>query len=285
MCDKALVAAREKNHNYVDYIHFYNDVEHKQRLIEQEIENDMEKALAENQFYICIQPKFNAKTSKIVGGETLVRWNHPKKGIISPALFIPVFEKNGFIIHLDYFVWEETCKFIAKRKQEGNFYVPISINISRAHFYGHELMNTLTSLIKKYNLQPADIELEITESLCGEKPDLIYDKIRALQNAGFKIAMDDFGSGYSSLNMLKEMPLDIIKMDLKFLDDDQEKGRLILKALIEMAQTMDLLVVVEGVEFLQQVEFLRQFKDCILQGYYFSRPIKTDELEVMLDEN
>ena len=96
--------------------------------------------------------------------------------------------------------------------------------------------------------------------------------------------MDDFGSGYSSLNMLKEMPLDIIKMDLKFLDDDQEKGRLILKALIEMAQTMDLIVVVEGVELLQQVEFLRQFKDCVLQGYYFSRPIKTDELEVMLDE-
>lgn len=285
MYDKALEAVHGKQQHYVDYIHFYSDVEHKRRLEEQEIENDMEKALAENQFYICIQPKFNAKTSKIVGGETLVRWNHPKKGIISPALFIPVFEKNGFIIHLDYFVWEETCKFIAKRKQEGNFYVPISINISRAHFYGHELMNTLTSLIEKYNLQPADIELEITESLCGEKPDLIYDKIRALQNAGFKIAMDDFGSGYSSLNMLKEMPLDIIKMDLKFLDDDQEKGRLILKALIEMAQTMDLIVVVEGVENLQQVEFLRQFKDCILQGYYFSRPIKTDELEVMLDEN
>lgn len=285
MCDKALEAVHAKQHHYVDYIHFYSDVEHKKRLAEQEIENDMEKALAENQFYICIQPKFNANTSKIVGGETLVRWNHPKKGIISPALFIPVFEKNGFIIHLDYFVWEETCKFIAKRKKEGKFYVPISINISRAHFYGHELMNKLTYLIEKYNLQPTDIELEITESLCGEKPDLIYDKIFALQNAGFKIAMDDFGSGYSSLNMLKEMPLDIIKMDLKFLDDDQEKGRLILKALIEMAQTMDLIVVVEGVELLQQVEFLRQFKDCVLQGYYFSRPIKTDELEVMLDEN
>ena len=285
MCDKALVAAREKNQHYVEYIHFYNDDEHKQRLIEQEIENDMEKALAENQFYIVIQPKFHSQTSKIVGGETLVRWKHPEKGIISPGIFIPVFERNGFIIQLDYFVWEETCKFIAKRKQEGKFYVPVSINISRAHFYGHELMNKLTSLIEKYNLETKDLELEITESLCGEKPDLIYDKIRSLQDIGFKIAMDDFGSGYSSLNMLKEMPLDIIKMDLKFLDNDQEKGRLILKALIEMAQNMELLVVVEGVEFLPQVEFLSKFKYCILQGFYFSRPIMPNELEVMLDEN
>ena len=284
MCDKALVVAHEKNHNYVDYIHYYDDSEHKRRLAELEIESHMEKALEENQFYIVIQPKFNPKTKKIVGGETLVRWQHPTKGVISPGLFIPVFERNGFIIHLDYFVWEETCKFIAKRKNEGKLCVPISINISRAHFYGHELTDKLTSLIKKYNLTPADIELEITESLCGEKPDLIYDKIRLLQNIGFKIAMDDFGSGYSSLNMLKEMPLDIIKMDLKFLDNDQEKGRLILKSLIEMAQTMELSVVVEGVELETQVEFLSQFKDCILQGYYFSRPIMPDELEAMLDK-
>lgn len=285
MCDKALEAAHEQRQNYLDYIHFYSDVEHKQRLIEQEIENDMEKALAENQFYIQIQPKFHSHTSKIVGGESLVRWNHPEKGFISPGVFIPVFEKNGFIIHLDYFVWEETCKFIAKRKKEGTFYVPISINISRAHFYGHELMNKLTSLIQKYDLEPSDIELEITESLCGEKPDLIYDKIRDLQNVGFKIAMDDFGSGYSSLNMLKEMPLDIIKMDLKFMDNDHEKGRLILKSLIEMAQNMDLIVVIEGVELLTQVEFFAQFKECVLQGYYFSRPIMPNELEAMLDEN
>ena len=282
MCDKALIAANEKKQNYEDYIHFYDDEKHKQLLIEQEIENDMERALEEEQFYIVIQPKFDPNTSKIVGGETLVRWKHPEKGIISPGVFIPVFERNGFITHLDYFVWEETCKFIAKRKREGKFCVPISINVSRAHFYGHELMNKLISLIEKYGLESKDIELEITESLCGEKPEIIYDKIRELQEVGFRIAMDDFGSGYSSLNMLKEMPLDVIKMDLKFLDGEQEKGRLILKSLIGMAQTMGLKVVVEGVELLSQVEFLCQFKDCSLQGYYFSRPIMTEELEVML---
>ena len=193
-------------------------------------------------------------------------------------------KKNGFIIHLDYFVWEETCKFLSHRKHNGLHYVPLSINVSRAHFYGHELMNKLLELIEKYDLETKDIELEITESLCGEDPDIIYDKIRKLQNLGFKIAMDDFGSGYSSLNMLKEMPLDIIKMDLKFLDGEQEKGRLILKALIGMAQTMELRVVVEGVEILSQVEFLSQFNDCSLQGYYFSRPIITEEFEAMLEK-
>jgi EAL domain-containing protein (putative c-di-GMP-specific phosphodiesterase class I) len=168
-------------------------------------------------------------------------------------------------------------------KAEGIKTVPISINVSRAHFYGNELIPRLTNLIDKYGLETRDIELEITESICGDGPDAIYDLIRELQRHGFKIAMDDFGSGYSSLNMLKEMPLDIIKMDLKFLDGDQEKGRKILKALIDMAHTLDLKVVVEGVEILSQVEFLRQFEDCVLQGYYYSRPIVAEEFEKVID--
>ena len=282
MCDRAFVAVHDKSYGYADYIHFYNDAEHKQIMLEQEIENDMEKALEEKQFYIVIQPKYNPATRTIVGGETLVRWQHPKKGIVSPGIFIPVFEKNGFITQLDYYVWEETCRVIAKMKAEGTKTVPISINVSRAHFYGNELNQRLLDLIDKYGLQTSDIELEITESICGDAPDAIYERIRELQNLGFKIAMDDFGSGYSSLNMLKEMPLDIIKMDLKFLDGEQKKGRKILKALIDMAHTLDLKVVVEGVEILSQVEFLSQFEDCILQGYYYSRPIITEAFEELL---
>lgn len=285
MCDRAFIAAHDKNYKYVEYIHFYNDTERQQQLVEQEIEHEMEKALEEGQFYIVVQPKYDPVTEKLVGGETLVRWNHPEKGIISPGVFIPVFEKDGFIIQLDYFVWEETCCLQAQMKEKGIETVPISINVSRAHFYGSELMNKLKELIQKYNLKTSDIELEITESICGEDSESIYDLIRELQKEGFKIAMDDFGSGYSSLNMLKEMPLDIIKMDLKFLDGEEKKSRLILKALIEMAQTMDLKVVVEGVEILSQVEFLRQFKDCYLQGYYFSRPVVAEVFEEMVDNN
>ncbi|MBQ3558638.1 MAG: EAL domain-containing protein [Agathobacter sp.] len=285
MCDRAFLAAHDKNYKYVEYIHFYNDSERQQQLVEQEIEYEMEKALEERQFYIVVQPKYDPVTEKIVGGETLVRWQHPTKGIISPGIFIKVFEKNGFIIQLDYFVWEETCRLQAQMKQKGIQTVPISINVSRAHFYGSELQNKLRELIQKYNLETSDIELEITESICGEDSGNIYDLIRELQNEGFKIAMDDFGSGYSSLNMLKEMPLDIIKMDLKFLDGEEAKSRLILKALIEMAQSMGLKVVVEGVEILSQVEFLRQFQDCYLQGYYFSRPVVAETFEEMVEQN
>ena len=285
MCDRAFLAVHDKQYRYVEYIHFYNESEHKQILKENEIVNDMEKALAGNEFYIVVQPKFNSATETIVGGETLVRWQHPDKGIISPGVFIPVFEKNGFIIELDYFVWEETCKLIAKMKSESVPIVPISINVSRAHFYGSELIHKLKELLERYQLTSDDIELEITESICGEDSEAIYDKIQELQDYGFRIAMDDFGSGYSSLNMLKEMPLDIIKMDLKFLDGNQEKGQKIVKALIDMAHTLDLSVVVEGVEILSQVEFLRQFKDCSLQGYYYSRPIVAEDFEEMVKEN
>ncbi len=285
MCDRALLAAHDKNYKYVEYIHFYNDTEHKQILVEQEIENDMEKALEEGQFYIVVQPKYNPKTKKIVGGETLVRWQHPEKGIVSPGVFIKVFEKDGFIIQLDYYVWEETCRLQAKLKKKGIKTVPISINVSRAHFYGSELIHKIKELVAKYSLETSDIELEITESICGEDSENIYDIIRELQKEGFKIAMDDFGSGYSSLNMLKEMPLDIIKMDLKFLDGETDKSRLILKSLIGLAQNMDLKVVVEGVEILSQVEFLSQFEDCSLQGYYFSRPVVAEVFEEMIENN
>ena len=201
---------------------------------------------------------------------------------MSPGLFIPIFEKNGFIMQLDYYVWEQTCKLIAKMKADNVKTVPISINVSRAHFYGSELVHRLTGLIEKYALNPSDIEVEITESICGEDQEIIYDTIRELQDLGFKIAMDDFGSGYSSLNMLKEMPLDILKMDLKFLEGDQLKGQKILKALIEMAYTLNLKVVVEGVELASQVDFIRQFEGCVIQGYYYSKPIVGKDFEELM---
>lgn len=284
MCDRALEAVHDKNYNYTEYIHYYNDDSRQQLKLEQEIEYEMEKALAERQFYIVVQPKYNATDEKIVGGEALVRWQHPVKGIISPGVFIKVFEHNGFITQLDHFVWEETCRLLAHLKTSGIKTVPISINVSRIHFYSRELRNKLHDLIQKYNLKPSDIELEITESTCVEDSDKIFDTIRELQNDGFRIAMDDFGSGYSSLNMLKEMPLDILKMDLKFLDGGKSKGQVILKSLIEMAHTLELSVVVEGVELASQVEFLRQFKNCYLQGYYYSRPIPSDDFEAMLKD-
>ena len=208
MCDRALEAAHDKMHTYVDYIHFYDESVHQQTLLEQELESEMERALAERQFYVVVQPKYDPNGEQIVGGEALVRWQHPEKGTISPGVFIQIFEKDGLIGSLDYYVWEETCSLQAQLKQNGIKTVPISINISRIHFYNSELRHTLREMIRKYGLESSDIELEITESICGEDAENIFDIIRELQSDGFKIAMDDFGSGYSSLNMLKEMPLD-----------------------------------------------------------------------------
>lgn len=287
MCDRASLAAHNKDGKIVDYIKYYSDAERTKILKEQEIENEMEQAMDERQFCVFVQPKYDLSREKIVGGEALVRWKHPKKGMIPPFEFIGVFEKNGFIIRLDYFVWEETCKLLSKLKKEGYGGYPISINVSRAHFYGNDLIEKLQSLIDKYDIEPQELELEITETICAEDPEIIYKKVRQLQEAGFKVAMDDFGSGYSSLNMLKEMPLDIIKMDLKFLDggDNEEKSHYILQTLISLAQNMKLLVVVEGVETKVQVEFLRDIGSYYAQGYYFSKPVEITTYESMLKEN
>lgn len=287
MCDRASLAAHNKEARVVDYVRYYSDAERTKILKEQEIENEMEHALDSRQFCVFVQPKYDLSKEKIVGGEALVRWKHPQKGMIPPFEFIGVFEKNGFIIKLDYFVWEETCKLLSKLKKEGYGGYPISINVSRAHFYGKELIGKLQSLVEKYDLEPQELELEITETICAEDPEIIYKKVRQLQEAGFKVAMDDFGSGYSSLNMLKEMPLDIIKMDLKFLDggDNEEKSHYILQTLISLAQNMKLLVVVEGVETKVQVEFLRGIGSYYAQGYYFSKPVESATYESMLKEN
>ena len=284
MCDRANIAAHDMNRKRVEYIRYYSEDERNKLIREQEIVNDMEKALSGRQFSVYVQPKYDIVSEKIVGGEALVRWFHPQKGMISPGEFIPVFEKNGFIIRLDYYVWEETCRLIAELKEKGFKQYPISINVSRAHFYGKELQDKLEELIAKYGLDTDDIELEITETICAEDPDIIYKKIRDLQKAGFKVAMDDFGSGYSSLNMLKEMPLDIIKMDLKFLDggNNEDKSRNILKTLISLAKSMKLYVVVEGVETKDQVDFLRGIGSYCAQGYYYSRPVDCAAYEEML---
>lgn len=284
MCDRARTAARKKDEQNKIYIHCYSDEEHKQILEEQEIEREMEKALQERQFCIYVQPKFDVETEAVVGGETLVRWIHPKKGMIAPYKFIPLFERNGFITRLDYFIWEETCRLLADLKKKGYAPKPISINVSRAHFYGDELKEKLEELIEKYELNPSELELEITETICAVDPEAIYSKVKELRKVGFKVAMDDFGSGYSSLNMLKEMPLDIIKMDLKFLDggDAVERSRYILSSLIYLAQNMKLHVVVEGVETREQIDFLKQIGNHYVQGYYFSKPVETMVYEGML---
>lgn len=242
MCDRANMAVHDKESKQVSYIRYYNEEERDKLVREQEIEHDMEKAIEEHQFRVYVQPKYDIDKGIISGGEALVRWVHPQKGMISPGEFISVFEKNGFIIHLDYYVWEETCRILEAIQKEGLPTQTVSINVSRAHFYSNEFIEKLSQLVAKYNLKPENLEIELTESLCAEDADIIYSKLRKLQALGFTVSMDDFGSGYSSLNMLKEMPLDIIKMDLKFLDggEDVDKSRNILETLSDLHSVLSL---------------------------------------------
>lgn len=287
MCDRASLPLHSKKNDVGEYIHFYSEDDRQKILHKHDIENNMEKALENKEFCIYIQPKFDVSSEKIVGGEALVRWVKPHNRMVSPGEFIDIFEKNGFIIKLDYYVWEETCKFLKHCKDKALPCPPISINVSRAHFYGKELLEKLQYLIKKYELNPADLELEITESICSESYEIINEKAEELQAAGFKVAMDDFGSGYSSLSALHRLPLDIIKMDMRFMDGkgDQTKSRSIMQSLLELAQKLNLFVVVEGVETADQVNFLRNTGSCCVQGYYYSKPVPSDIFEVMLGEN
>lgn len=284
MCDRASIAIHNVQNKGDSYIFFYTEDERKRMVRQQEIENDMEKALERKEFCVYIQPKYDIYKGKIVGGEALARWIHPEKGMISPGDFIPVFEKNGFIRYLDYYIWEETCRLIAEIKEKGLGSYPVSINVSRAHFYTNELVGRLKGLLSTYKLQPEELEIEITESIYVEDSDIINERIQELRDLGFKIAMDDFGSGYSSLNMLKEIPLDIIKMDLKFLDSSEnvEKSHKILDSLVDLAKRLDLYVVVEGVETEEQVEFLQGIGEMSAQGFYFSRPINAAMYEELL---
>lgn len=284
ICDRANIANSTRSANTTEYIHYFSDDAHEKLLYEAQIESEMQRAIDEKHFCIYIQPKYNVDTEEIVGGEALVRWMHPEQGMIPPYKFIELFEKNGFIKTLDYYVWEEVCRFISEEKKKGIDPLPISVNVSRIHFYGNGLINKLTGLIDKYGLSCDDIELEITETVCGVDPDTIIGKINELRDAGFKVAMDDFGSGYSSLNMLKEIPFDTIKMDLKFLEgkDESGKGKSILKTLVDLAKTLNFKVVVEGLETEEQKLFLKTIKNCHAQGYYYSKPVDCDSYRKML---
>lgn len=290
MCDRADTALKAVGKEGAEYIHYYNDEFHQKLMREREVEREMENALSQRQFSIYIQPKFDVERERITGGEVLVRWIHPQKGLISPGVFIGVFEKNGFIRELDYYVWEESCRFLAECKKKGMPLYPLSVNVSRIHFYSNILEEKWLGLLEKYKLNARDIELEITESICDENPEMIINHCHRLRNLGFRVSMDDFGSGYSSLNMLRKLPLDIIKMDLKFLEEDgnqdeKTKGRDILRTQIELAHTIGLDVVVEGLETKEQDDFIKEIGSCAAQGYYYAKPMPAAEYAEMVQNS
>ena len=249
----------------------------------QSIEDDMHKALLNGEFVMYLQPKHSIKTGRIIGAEALARWLHPVNGMVSPADFIPVFEQNGFIVKLDKFIWEEACKRIRSWINDGIPPVPISVNISREYIHTFDVISTLQALIQKYDIPISLLELEITESLDNVG---VEDIVKQMKNAGFKMLMDDFGSGYSSLNMLKSTPFDVLKIDKSFLDEfmDSSRGRKIIEHTISMSRDIGLDIIAEGVETVEQAMFLSQCGCDSAQGFYYSKPLPPAEFDKRLRE-
>lgn len=282
MCDRAVLALNTVKNNYLAYSAQYDQTLRNTLIAEQGILNDMEYALETKEFKVYLQPKCDMHNGKIVGAEALVRWDHKKKGMIGPNHFIPIFEQNGFILKLDAFIWEEVCVLLHKWKTEQKQILPISVNVSRMNLYNSNLCHLLIGLVKKYDIEPSLLELEITESAYTDNVYQLLNVVNELRKQGFVVLMDDFGSGYSSLNMLKDIDVDILKVDLKFLkDNDQTKqrGSNILEAVVRMAKWLKLPVIAEGVETKEQIDFLLSIGCTYAQGYYFCKPISIQDFE------
>lgn len=284
MCDRALLAAQSIKGQYGKYFAEYNDELRNKLLREQAITDEMEQALEQGQFEIYLQPKYRIKDDSLAGGEALVRWNHPKWGIQSPAEFIPLFEKNGFITKLDQYVWDKTCRVLHEWEDKGYPELSVSVNVSRADIYHADLVGILVHTVKKYGLPPSRLHLEITESAYTENPKQIIDTVNNLREQGFVIEMDDFGSGYSSLNMLNDMPIDVLKLDMKFIQNETAKpvNQGILRFIMGLARWMNLSVVAEGVETGEQLERLREIGCDFVQGYFFAKPMPCAEFESLM---
>lgn len=286
MCDRAFLAADLIKGQYHKCFAFYDENLRSRLLREQAITEVMEAALKEEQFVVYFQPKYNLDRDSLAGAEALVRWNHPELGFISPGEFIPLFEKNGFITQLDRYVWEKTCMLLSEWKEKGHKIYPVSVNVSRADIYQVDLADTMIELVTKYGIRPEELHLEITESAYTENATQIIATVDNLRKLGFVIEMDDFGSGYSSLNMLNQMKLDILKLDMKFIQSETAKpvDQGILRFIVGLARWMNLSVVAEGVETREQLERLREIGCDYVQGYFFAKPMPSDEFEEMLNQ-
>ncbi|HPE38923.1 MAG TPA: EAL domain-containing protein [Bacillota bacterium] len=284
MSDRAALALRSVKGNFVRLYAYYDDNMRADLVREQEIVNEMRSALESGKFCIYLQPQFNHATGKLFGAEALVRWNHPTKGLISPGSFIPIFEKNGFITQLDEYIWECACVQISEWLKADKMPVPISVNISRLDLYNTNLITVLEGLLEKYKVPHELLRLEITESAYVENPIQLIGIVKQLQALGYHVEMDDFGSGYSSLNTLKDVPVDLLKIDMKFLEKDKEYGRggSILNSIVRMAKWLRLPVLAEGVETIEQADFLKSIGCNLVQGYFYSRPIPTSEFAELM---
>ena len=282
--DQASMARKNIKESASENIAYYDEKIKKRIAQEIAIENKMEDALLKGEFQVYLQPKYYLPTGEIVGAEALVRWVEPSGKIIPPDNFIPLFERNGFIIQVDFYVYEQVMKRMQKWKQEGRRPICVSVNVSRVHVRTYDFFQRLNELIEKYQIPKEYFELELTETIMGSAQGMTKDFIQECKKQGYKVSIDDFGSGYSSLNLLKDLPVDILKIDKGFLDEtaESERSSIIVEQVVEMAKKMKIGTLCEGVETLKQAEFLKGIGCDMAQGYLFSKPIPMEEFEKMI---
>ena len=285
MYDRAYLAAKNCKGKFVQSIAYYDESMIEDMRQEQFVINAVNKAIEEEQFVVYLQPKINLITGKPYGAEALVRWMHPTRGMIAPAEFIPVYERNGIIGRLDQYMWRKVCALLRKWIDEGKEPDPISVNVSRVNIYNPHLVEILNKIIIEYRIPPQLLNLEITESAFMEDQSLVMRTVKRLHDLGFKIMMDDFGSGYSSLNVLKDMDVDYLKIDMKFLQEEKAfngKGEKVLTSVVRMAKWLQLPSIVEGVETEEQVDFLKCIGCEYAQGFYYAKPMSVVDYEMYI---
>ncbi|MFQ4202422.1 sensor domain-containing phosphodiesterase, partial [Clostridioides difficile] len=267
----ARCVAKGKNINYA----IYNEDVRNKLSEESMILDDIKIALVKNQFEVYYQPKFSLVNGEMIGSEALIRWNHPEHGFISPAVFIPIAEKSKLILKIGRFVFERVCTDLSEWKKQGKNIVPVSVNLSRVELYQPDIVKFINKTIQMYNLSSDFIEIEITETVAINELNILKNVLNELRKHGFSISMDDFGTGYSSISCLRDMPIDILKLDKSFLGgiEHDERSRNIAKSIVSLAKSLDLVVIIEGVESKEQAELMKQFGCDLVQGFYFARPM------------
>ena len=285
-CDAAKAACNSGRGNFARSIVVYDKVLHDKEVFQQRLISDMDAAFAQKQFKVFFQPKYKVQGNQPVlySAEALVRWIHPELGFISPGVFIPLFEDHGLITRLDTYVWNETAAQVRAWRERFGFTLPVSVNLSRQDLFDDNLLPRLRGIVERNDIACADLHLEVTESAYARDTERMLRAVGELRDAGFRIEMDDFGSGYSSLNMLCLMPIDALKIDMKFVQNvlHADSGYHVLELVIEMARVLGVPAIVEGVEDEAQYRLMKQVGCDIIQGYYFSRPVDAASFEPLI---
>ena len=278
MLDHAGYALKWVSGNFKTNLAFYEDDIEREDEHRKSVEQKVRTAIAEREFKVYLQPVYNTMTRERVSAEALVRWIDSKNQMINPGDFIPILEKNGFISELDLYILEEVCRTLREWMDAGIDVVPVSVNFSRVDVDYPHIVEHIIGIVDKYHLEHSLIKIELTESAFNDNMIRIIEFLEKLHNSGFIIMMDDFGSGYSNLNMFKDMPVDIVKIDMYFLRniENSEKGMIVLESVVHMAKRLGLQIVVEGVETQQQYDYIRKLRCDMIQGYYFAKPMPSE---------